>query len=75
MLPPKPQSVKLPLNHEDVEEVTMSEYEPRRYEGRGQGGQREAYHADEDSDSDDMAGHQGQHVQVTFLYYNVKRNQ
>ncbi|KAI1719280.1 dnaJ central domain-containing protein [Ditylenchus destructor] len=63
LLPPKPQSVKLPSNHEDVEEVTMSEYESRRYEGRGQGGQREAYHGDEDSDSDDMAGPHGQHVQ------------
>lgn len=62
LLPPKPLQQKVPS--EDFEEVTLSEFDPRRYDGRGQGG-REAYHADEDSDSDDMAGHMphGQHVQ------------
>jgi hypothetical protein len=48
-----------------VEEVSLSEYDARRYDAHSQSGasRGEAYHADEDSDSDEMGGHSGQHVQ------------
>lgn len=35
-----------------IEEVSLTEFDPRRYQHTQGGGAREAYHDDEDSDSD-----------------------
>lgn len=60
MLPPRPRIPKLSATAE-VEEVTLSEFDSRRYERHGGGGgSREAYHDDE-SDDDMPSG--AQHVQ------------
>jgi hypothetical protein len=48
----------------ETEEVSLADYDPHRYENRSQGGgAREAYHADEESDEEEMAGHMGGHGQ------------
>uniref|UniRef100_A0A915P1E0 CR-type domain-containing protein n=4 Tax=Meloidogyne TaxID=189290 RepID=A0A915P1E0_9BILA len=60
LLPPRPRIPKLSATAE-VEEVTLSEFDSRRYERHGGGGgSREAYHDDE-SDDDMPSG--AQHVQ------------
>lgn len=64
LLPPRPK-VEVP-KHGDLEEVTLSEFDERRYERMGGGGgRREAYHDDDDDSDDEMGGHPGgaQHVQ------------
>ncbi|KAH7701554.1 dnaJ subfamily A member 2-like protein [Aphelenchoides avenae] len=64
LLPPRPKA-DVPPKHGDVEEVTLSEFDERRYERTG-GGRREAYHDDDDDSDDEMGGgHPGgsQHVQ------------
>lgn len=57
LLPKRP-AVQIPT---DVEEVSLSEFDERRYT-EGRGGRREAYHDDEDSD-EEMGGPGGQRVQ------------
>uniref|UniRef100_A0A1I8BSU8 CR-type domain-containing protein n=1 Tax=Meloidogyne hapla TaxID=6305 RepID=A0A1I8BSU8_MELHA len=60
LLPPRPRISKLSA-HAEVEEVTLSEFDSRRYERHGGGGgSREAYHDDE---SDDEMPSGAQHVQ------------
>jgi len=67
LLPPRPRIPKLSATAE-VEEVTLSEFDSRRYERHGGGGgSREAYHDDE-SDDDMPSG--AQHVQCAQQWRN-----
>uniref|UniRef100_A0A915EFT7 CR-type domain-containing protein n=1 Tax=Ditylenchus dipsaci TaxID=166011 RepID=A0A915EFT7_9BILA len=59
ILPPRPM-VKIPVGM-DACEVSLEEFDRHRYEGGGSG--REAYHEDEDSDSEETAGYMPHGVQ------------
>lgn len=57
LLPPRPVAPKFPHEHE---EVSLSDFDPRRYQhhdGGGRGRGREAY--DDDESDDDMSSHMG----------------
>lgn len=60
LLPPKP-TIDFPLTGENVEEVTMLEFDPRNGRGRGGrgGGRGEAYQEDDDVYMSDMPGGSG----------------
>lgn len=56
LLPPKP-AIDFPLTGDNVEEVTMLEFDPRNDRGHGgRGGRSEAYNEDEDGYSTGMPG-------------------
>jgi len=53
LLPAKPMQPRLPTgDHHLIEEVSLSEFDARRYQHTQGGGAREAYHDEEDSDDD-----------------------
>lgn len=59
VLPPKP-AVDFPLAGENVEDVTLLDFDPRNDRGRGRGGRAEAYQEDDDEGGySGMGGHSG----------------